>query len=69
MAINFFIRSRPSRSDLGVIKFQEEKLEMEGWMRYNVMAMLSHFKLEKLKHTIKGRHGSQQSILSVMKID
>ena len=49
MALNIFILTRPPRSGLGVIKMQEEKREREGWMRYNVVAMLSHWKLDKMK--------------------
>ena len=33
MALQFFIRPRPSRIGLRVTKIQEEKREMEDWMR------------------------------------
>ena len=42
---------------------------MEGWTRYNVLAMLSHCKLDKMKTYHKKRHAIQQSICSVMKIE
>ena len=49
MNLNFFIHPIPSRIGLGVIKLQEEKREMEGWIRYNVVSMLFHWKLDKMK--------------------
>ena len=67
MDINFFTCPRPSSSGLGVIKTKEEKREMEGWMRYNVVAMLSHWKLEKI--TRKIRQTMQKSILYLMTME
>ena len=32
MALNFVIRPRPSRSEVGAIKVREGKREMEGWI-------------------------------------
>ena len=49
-----------------MIKLQEERYQMEDWMRYNVVAMLYYLKLNKMKTYHKIRHNIQQSTLSVM---
>ena len=55
MAINFFILPRSSSSGLVLIKVQEYKRKMEGWIRYYVVEMLSHWKLDKMKTHQKKR--------------
>ena len=70
MALKIFIWPSPSRSGLGVIRAHEEKQEMEAWTRYNVVAMLYHRKLEKIKtHSRNRRHDRHQYIFYVMKMD
>ena len=56
-------------SSLGVIKVQEERYQMEEWMRYNVVAMLYYLKFNKMKTYQKIRHDRQQSTFSVMTMD
>ena len=48
-ALKIFIRPIPSKSAFWVIKVQEDNLEMEGLMRYNVVEMLYHWKLDKMR--------------------
>ena len=64
MALNFFIHSTPSRSGLVVIKLKEEKREMESIMRYNIVAMLSHWRLEIMK-TPQGGKALQSAVYIV----
>ena len=49
MTLNFDIYPRPPISGVGSIKVQEGKHGMVIWTRYNIVAMLSNWKLEKLK--------------------
>ena len=63
VAINFFIHPRPSRNGLVVVKVQEKKLKMEGWTIYNVVAIFSHCKLDKIK-TYKKKKAFQAAQLN-----
>ena len=54
----------PSISVVTVIKVQEGKNEIEIWMRYNIVAMLSHCKFYKTKgyHNRKAQHAEVQNV-------
>ena len=64
MYLKFVILLIPSISGVSVIKVQEGKNGIEIWMRYNILAMLSHFKLYKTKgyHNRKAQHAEVQNI-------
>ena len=69
MPLKIVIRPRPSRSGLGVIKVQEEKRKMKTWIIYNVVAMLFHWKLDRMKTPPPKRDKRQQYILSFMTME
>ena len=64
MYLKKFILLIPSISVVSVIKVQEGKNKIEIWMRYNIVAMLSHCKFYKTKgyHNRKAQHAEVQNI-------
>ena len=55
ISIKFFIRPRPPRSGVGVIKVQEGKQKMDICMRYNDVSISYHWKLDEMEWYQRGK--------------
>ena len=48
MVLNFFILPIPTRNGVGATNIQEENNYMDSWKIYNVVTMLSHWKMDEM---------------------